>query len=93
MPRLVVKIFASLQEFVGSKSVELEARATSVKELIRELSKEYGSELEENLLDSRGRLRPNYRIFVNGRSIDGEDLTARVKNGDVVVIFPVLDGG
>ncbi len=81
-----VKLFANFREVVGSREIEIEAK--TIKELLLSLTKRY-PKLEEYF--SEDRLKDYVHIMVNGKII--EDLATKLKQDDVVAIFPPVSGG
>jgi len=81
-----VKLFANFREAVGSREIEIEAK--TIKELLFSLTERY-PKLEEYF--SEDRLKDYVHIMVNGKII--EDLATKLKQDDVVAIFPPVSGG
>ena len=81
-----VKLFANFREAVGSREIEIEAK--TIKELLFSLIERY-PKLEEYF--SEDRLKDYVHIMVNGKII--EDLATKLKQDDVVAIFPPVSGG
>lgn len=79
-----VKVFATLRGIVGKS--ELEVQADTVGELLEKLYSEYPrmkKELEKGVV-----------ILVNGKNIEHlEKLNTKLKDEDVVSIFPPVGGG
>ncbi|NMD41952.1 MAG: MoaD/ThiS family protein [Firmicutes bacterium] len=79
-----VKLFASLRTAAGEKRYYSEA--STVKELLREASKRYGDEFAAKLKIAT--------ILVNGKNIAHlRWKRTRLKDGDIVSLFPPLAGG
>jgi len=81
-----VKLFANFREAVGSREIEIEAK--TIKELLFSLIERY-PKLEEYF--SEDRLKDYVHIMVNGKII--KDLATKLKQDDVVAIFPPVSGG
>jgi len=79
-----VRVFATLRGIVGKS--ELEVQAGTVGELLEKLYSEYPrmkKELEKGVV-----------ILVNGKNIEHlEKLNTKLKDEDVVSIFPPVGGG
>ena len=82
---VVIRLFATAREAVGSASVpwELGAPAMSVEAVLHELSARH-----PNL----GRLLPSCRIFVNGRLVPRPGRRA-ARAGDDIAVHPPYSGG
>ncbi|MEM3506046.1 MAG: ubiquitin-like small modifier protein 1 [Candidatus Bathyarchaeia archaeon] len=92
MPEVIVKLYTSLREIAGEK--ETKVNAETIKEVLKILSEKYGNEFKNHLLDENGNLKPFFHIMVNGRKmglLDGVE--TRLKDGDVLDIFPPVGGG
>ena len=89
MSKVRVKLFANFRE-AAEKEVELEA--AKLDDLIQILVERY--EKLKDLMFEDGKLRDYVHIMVNGRHVNHlEGLETRLKDGDVVAIFPPVSGG
>jgi len=90
--RVTVNFYATLREVVGRKQVDFEAG--TVAELIETVVTRYPP-LRTELLNGRGELWPHVHVFVNGRDAPylEEGLATKLKDGDVVDVFPAVAGG
>ncbi len=88
MARVKVKLFANFREVSGVR--ELELTATTVKEVLDLLTNRYPN-LQE-LFYEEGELRDYVNIMVNGKNIR-RDISWKLKDGDIVAIFPPVSGG
>jgi molybdopterin synthase sulfur carrier subunit len=95
MPTVKVRAFATLSEFLGSKTLDVSTSATTIRELIDFIGEKYNPRFKLLLIDPETReVRRFYKIFVNGRDIDFLDkMRTKLKSGDVVVFFPPVGGG
>jgi len=95
MPPVNVNFYATLRQTAGRKTVELplEAGAT-VRELLAAVIARYPP-MERELFDDRGRLYGHVHVFVNGRDAPylAEALETRLRENDVVDLFPAVGGG
>lgn len=79
-----VKLFASLRTCAGEKNFSTEA--FTVKELLQEAAERYGDEFAARLKIAT--------VLVNGKNIAHlRWKKTRLKDGDVVSLFPPLAGG
>ncbi|EHR79493.1 molybdopterin converting factor [Thermococcus litoralis DSM 5473] len=79
-----VRVFATLRGIVGKS--ELEVQAETVGELLEKLYNEYSKMKKE--------LEKGAVILVNGKNIEHlEKLNTKLKDEDVVSIFPPVGGG
>ncbi len=92
MVKIVVVTFARLKQIIGKKQFDYEA--TMIKDLIEKLIKEFGPELEQELLNEKGEIRKIYRILVNARNINLLDgFNTELHEDDMVVLMPAIAGG
>lgn len=92
-----VKFFATFREMAGGRSgvnVKLSEKAT-ILDLTEELSKLFGDEFRDNLLDfETGQLKSANKVLVNGCNIELlQKMGTPLKDADVVAIFPPVGGG
>ena len=95
--KVKVKAFMSIKKLIGDNSeVEIEIENGSIKNLIEELSLRYGEGLNNEFFDAKTKgVKQYYHILVNGRSyLELPDrLETKMKEGDVVALFPPVGGG
>ncbi|MEM0381188.1 MAG: MoaD family protein [Nitrososphaerota archaeon] len=91
-PRVKVTVTAVLANYLGGQR-DFILEADSVKDVIEELAKKYGSEIRRRLLDEEGRLRRYINIYVNDRGLSHQELNLKLKEGDEVLILPAVSGG
>jgi molybdopterin synthase sulfur carrier subunit len=92
---VTVRFVGALRHFSGAGKLELDCkRCTSLSELVNELVKEV-PELKRSLIDPQLEdPRPNALILVNGREISVlNGLETKLKDGDEIVLVPVVHGG
>jgi molybdopterin synthase catalytic subunit len=80
---ITIRLFAILKDKAGQEELHINARATTVSELLKQVSKEYPA-LSDML--SCGRVLTS----VNQEFVDGD---ATVKSGDEVALMPPFSGG
>ena len=90
--RVKVKLFATLRESTGVSQLDLELTGSKVADVIYTLVDMYPQ--LSSMLDSSGKLKKFYKVFLNGRDIDHiKGLDSPIKEGDVLAIFPPVAGG
>jgi MoaD family protein len=97
---IIVRFYASLREFVGKEELKLDlTEGSTVEDLLRMLTQMFGSRFEE--VRTRDPFEAfvkgdgvNPAILVNGRTVDAEGgLVAKLAEGDLVVIMPLMASG
>ncbi len=88
MARVRVKLFANFREAAGIKEVEVSA--ATVKNVLDFLIDEYPK--LRDMFYEKGKLRSYVNIMVNGRNVR-RDVSYKLRDGDVVAIFPPVSGG
>ena len=71
-------------------SIELEG--STIGECLNDLVARY-PELKKIILDSNGRLRHSYEIYVNGESAYPREMTRPVEDGDKLNLVMLIQGG
>ncbi|MGQ4892360.1 MAG: MoaD/ThiS family protein [Candidatus Njordarchaeia archaeon] len=90
-----VKYYAIFRE-ISSKRTEIIAirKGSTVRNLIGEIDKKYGGKIAKLLLDSKGELKDNYIILLNGVNVNNlNGLETIIDKNSGVVIFPPFSGG
>jgi len=86
--RIRVRVYATLVERVGRRQLELVLNGDAT---VAEALSAAG--LYEEVVES-GHVRRFFKVLVNGRDIDFlDDLNTKLKDGDVLDVFPPLAGG
>ena len=85
---VTVLIPGALQSYTGQ--ARLQARGETLDALFDELDHRYPG-LRFRVVDERGHLRPNLRIFVNGTGV--RDLQQPLRPDDFVAVVLALSGG
>ncbi|MEM3507012.1 MAG: MoaD family protein [Candidatus Bathyarchaeia archaeon] len=95
MVKVKVRTMGPFIEDIGFKEKEIEVQGNTIKELIDKLKSLYGKGFIEKIVDeSKNEVKPFIKILVNGIGIDTLSmLNTRLKDGDVVAIFPPVGGG
>ena len=93
---VTVKFLANVEIFMGKREVTVtldEGRKQTVGEVIAEITKIENKDLKSKLMDEKGKSRTTVRIVLNDKLLLQNASKAQVKNGDTLLIFPLLAGG
>ena len=86
----IVKLFGSLRKQIDGSSLQVPGATVGA---VIDILCEGNSSLCEILLED-GRIRPHFKITVNGHDISLMDgLDTLVREGDQIAIFPPIAGG
>ena len=91
MPRVKVRMFATVREAAGAAEVELEA--STVREVLEALVRKFGGGMVEAVSGAE-QGSDGLVILVNGRNVQltrGRDIL--LDEGDDVAVFPPVSGG
>lgn len=89
---MVIKFFAYLRDYTGTKETKID-KCETVEELLKILCQRYGKKLEQKVFVD-GKLSSEIIILVNGRHITHCDgINTKLSEGDEISIFPVVAGG
>jgi molybdopterin synthase sulfur carrier subunit len=90
---VTVRFFATVREITGAKSIEIEA--SDIKDLLNKLGQTYGKTFTNAVIDpGSGQLKRFYSCMVNGKRIELiEGYQTKLKDKDVVALFPPVGGG
>ena len=90
-----VRLFANLRELAGQRAVVEETHSgASVGEVLQKICERFGTKFREQVLDKRGQPNENIKVLLNGHHILFLNGTAtKLKDGDVIAIFPPVGGG
>jgi len=93
--RVTVKFFTSLREIVGKKEEEFEfSKGTTIKEVLKHLSENYGKAFKEYIYNERGRVKSHLQFLINGKSITTlKGFETKLNDGDKIAIIPPVGGG
>lgn len=93
MATVTVRFFATVREITGAKSIEIEA--SDIKDLLNKLGQTYGKTFTNAVIDpGSGQLKRFYSCMVNGKRIELiEGYQTKLKDKDVVALFPPVGGG
>jgi len=96
MPKVTLRVLGTMRHLVGTREVKIEvAQGNTVRDVLFAVIKRYGKALEDHLFDPKtATLRPSLRVLLNGQNIISlKKLETKVKDGDVITIFPPAGGG
>ena len=85
---VTLRVYATLIEIVGSRVRKVPiASGETIEELLRKTG------LYDTVIEN-GKVRSMYKVLVNGRDIEFLDgLKTKLKDGDVIDVFPPVAGG
>ena len=90
MSRVQFRLFATLRDKYGVKEIEVECNGT-LRDAVEKAAQKIGQDFVKEFFED-GRIRNDRIILVNGRHIQFiKDL--KLKDGDVIAIFPPIAGG
>jgi len=93
--RVTVKFFTALREIAGKKEEAFEfSRGTTIKELLKHLSENYGQAFKEYIYNEKGRVKSHLEFLINGKSITTlKGFETKLNDGDKIAIIPPVGGG
>lgn len=89
--QISVYISATLRTFVNRKA-RLEIEGTTVQDILKHLQNEY-PESRTAFFEDNGTLRPFVKLYVNDVGISDVETDIPLKEGDSVLLLPVIAGG
>jgi len=93
---VIVKVFGNLKTILKTPELEIKigSKDNTVNSVLNILTKQFGEPLRRELLDSTGKIKAAYSIFVNGKNIVlSSGLSTKLGENDVISILPVVEGG
>lgn len=88
-----VVLFATLRKKFGVRELEVKCDGT-IRNLIEKASMKLGKDFFEMIYDIDGdSVKDEFLFTINGRNIKDIKKEARIKDGDVIAIFPRVAGG
>ena len=93
--RVTIKFFTALREIAGKKEEVFEfSRGTTIKELLKHLSENYGQAFKEYIYNEKGRVKSHLEFLINGKSITTlKGFETKLNDGDKIAIIPPVGGG
>jgi len=90
--KIKVKVFATLRDMVGWKEKEYNVETKDINDFLKNVVERKLYNIIMN--KDKGQLNPQYKILLNGRDIDFLDgLKTKLKDQDLIAIFPPVGGG
>jgi len=89
-----VRLFANLRELAGQRAVVEETHSGVSVEVLQKICERFGAKFRQQIMDKRGQPNENVKVLLNGHNIvflNGTE--TRLKDGDVIAIFPPVGGG
>jgi molybdopterin converting factor small subunit len=91
-----VKFLANVEIFMGKREMTVTfdgSKRQTVGDVIVEITKLEGKDLKNKVMDEQGKSRATVRVVLNDKLLFQDPFEASVKNGDTILIFPLLAGG
>lgn len=83
-----------LSDVIGKKKFELEVPGTTVKDLLEELIRKYGTKVRNVLYGEKGTFDPMIQIALNGEKwIPADQHDTTLRDGDTLIFMILLAGG
>lgn len=91
MARVILKVYTTLRNRLGFSEIEVEGR--TLKDVIYFIISKK-PEVEKILMEDKNRVKGYFVITVNSEVIDNSKITkVKLKDGDIINIFPPVAGG
>ena len=93
---VTVRFFANVQIFMGKTEVTVtmdNPNEPTIGDVISEVSRLVGKDLKGMAADEHGSSLGAVRIVLGDRLLLEKPLDTKVKNGDTILVFPLLGGG
>jgi len=87
---VTVKVFGLLRGITGP-TVVVDGSVETVADLIEYMASQHGEKVKQELLDEEGNLDYAYIVSTEGRRLNS--LSARIRDGDEIIITSMLAGG
>ena len=90
-----IRFFAGLRDIAGVKEEDIIlSNHTSIKNLLKCLSRKYGSPFFNYLYDENETVRSNLQFLLNGKNIETlNSFETELQDGDEFAIIPPMSGG
>jgi molybdopterin converting factor small subunit len=93
---VIVKFFANLEILMGRKELRLvfdDSKKLTVGDAIDEATRVGGKDLRGQVMDEGGKSLGRIRIVVNGALLLQDPFGASIRDGDEILLFPLIAGG
>jgi MoaD family protein len=93
---VTVKFFANVEIFMGKREITValdDSKPQTVRDIIAEITRLEGKDLKSRVMDEQGKSRATVRIVLNDKVLFQDPFETSVKNGDTILIFPLVAGG
>jgi MoaD family protein len=92
MTVVTVLLYGALASAAGTTSIDLEA--SSISEVLKTLSSQYGQSFHDKLFDTNGNPRRFINIYVNGKDFRFlKKMETELDTDDEVSLIPAVSGG
>jgi sulfur-carrier protein len=94
--KITIHTILGLKQVLGQRQTEFELpQESTIADLFTQMKKRWGEKLSPHLLDPEsGTVLPHMRIMVNGQAIQFlKGMETPLKEGDEVIILPLISGG
>ncbi|MCP8309348.1 MAG: MoaD family protein [archaeon] len=91
---ITLKYFATIRDITGKKEESLSLKkGYSIMDLLMKLAEVYGEKISQFIFGEKKEIKENLTFLINGKAIKNENLSRKLKDGDVFVILPPISGG
>lgn len=89
-----IKLFANLRDIAGKSELQREiSESMLLKNILIDLSNQYGNEMRELLFDSEtSQISNNIMIFVNGNQVDKNQQVQLFNQDEMAILLPLAGG-
>jgi MoaD family protein len=94
MTKVLFRTYGHPTHIVGGGQVDIEFRGVTVKDLIDELIRTFGTPMRNILYPKGDKFSDMLYVLINGNNmiyLDG--LASKLKDGDIVAVLPITAGG
>ncbi|MFC1521281.1 MoaD/ThiS family protein [Elusimicrobiota bacterium] len=92
IPVITARFYAGLKNLVNAAGIRLKGK--NVGEALEDMRSKIKPLQEKEIFDDTRLIKSHFRIALNQKILDNaKDLKVRVRNGDIIHIFPPAKGG